>query len=233
MGFEIIRIGLPLAGMRMITTIGAFPFLFVLGTIGTPVVAAYAIGQRIMNLATIPGFGYATSASALVGQSLGKGDESEATEYGWQTLRLALATELSIAAFFFIFATPVARLFGTEHVALTALFIQIFSITVAGSAIMNAFQGCLRAAGDTTWPFYGAALGTGIRLIIAFLALPASYILVSIAGVDVAPGMGLGIVAIFLALIVDQYTKAAIVTIRFLSGKWKIIARRSNEAMST
>lgn len=227
--YEIIRIGTPLGGMRLIGTLGGFPFLFILGTLGTPVVAAYGIGQRVMNLATIPGFGYATSASALVGQSLGRGEESEATEYGWQTLRIALATELAIAAFFFVFATPVARLFGTAHVDLTATFIRVFALTVVGAAIAASLRGGLRAAGDTTWPFYAAVAGAGLRVGISLLALPATFIILTFYGIDFTPGLGLGVIAVFVAIVIDRYARATIIATRYASGKWKIIAQRSTE----
>jgi putative MATE family efflux protein len=43
---ELVRVSLPLAGTRLSRTFGRFPFLFLLGVLGTEVVAAYAIGRR-------------------------------------------------------------------------------------------------------------------------------------------------------------------------------------------
>jgi putative MATE family efflux protein len=51
---EIVRVALPLAGMRIAQTFGRFPLLFVLGVLGTPAVAAFAIGRRVMLFALMP-----------------------------------------------------------------------------------------------------------------------------------------------------------------------------------
>ncbi|MFC6723838.1 MATE family efflux transporter, partial [Halobium palmae] len=69
---EILRVGLPITGTQLGAIVARFPFLFVLGALGTNVVAAYAIGRRIVALARMPAFGYATASSTLVGQSLGR-----------------------------------------------------------------------------------------------------------------------------------------------------------------
>ncbi|MCG6957029.1 MAG: MATE family efflux transporter, partial [Gemmatimonadetes bacterium] len=78
---EIMRVGFPLAGTQLLRTIGRFPFLFILASIGTPIVAAYAIGRRVVLLALMPAWGFATAASTLVGQSLGAEAHARATRY--------------------------------------------------------------------------------------------------------------------------------------------------------
>ncbi|PSP78963.1 MATE family efflux transporter [Halobacteriales archaeon QS_1_68_20] len=225
---EIVRVGTPLAGTRLARTFGRFPFLFVLGTIGTPVLAAYAIGRRVMLLALMPAWGYSTAASTLVGQAIGGGDDREAAEYGWQTLRLALATQLLIAAVIVALARPIALVFGTEHVDLTVTFVRVFGLTVAGFAISRTMRGGLRGAGDTRWPFYGGVVGTYLlRLPIAALALPAGTAIV-VGDFSVPVGLGLGVTAIYLAIVADMYARAGINVYRFWTGKWKEVARRSN-----
>jgi Na+-driven multidrug efflux pump len=89
-------------------------------------------------------------------------------------------------------------------------------------------RGSLRGAGDTRWPLYAELLGSYlVRLPIAALALPAAFS-ISVAGYSFAPGMDLGYTAIFLALFVDFYAKAAVNTGRFWSGKWWGVAQRAS-----
>ncbi|WP_336001170.1 MATE family efflux transporter [Halorientalis halophila] len=222
---EIVRVGLPLAGMRLLQTFGRFPFLFVLGVLGTPVVAAYAIGRRVMLLALMPAWGYATAASTLVGQAVGAGEHDEATEYGWQTMRIALLTQLLFGAVLVVAARPVALAFGTQYPDLAVRFIRVFGVIVAGFSISRTMRGSLRGAGDTRWPLYGTFAGAYLfRLPVAALALPVGYG-VTIAGVSVAPGLGWGLPAVFAALIGDFYLKAAVNTARFWTGKWQGVAR--------
>ncbi|MFB6068752.1 MAG: MATE family efflux transporter [Halobacterium sp.] len=228
---EIVRVALPLAGTRLSRTVGRFPFLFVLGVFGPAVVAAYAIGRRVMLLALMPAWGYSTASSTLVGQRLGAGDPDEAAAYGWQTLRIALATQLLIGAAIFAAADPIARAFAAADRSLTVTFIRIFGLGVAGFSISRTLRGGLRGAGDTRWPFYGGLVGTYlVRLPLAFVALPVGYALsagpyalgpVSVPAVSVAPGMGFGLLAIYAAILGDMYARAAVNLARFKSGAWR------------
>jgi len=224
---EIVRVASPLAGMRLLQSTARFPFLFVLGVLGTPAVAAYAIGRRVMLLALMPAWGYGTAASTLVGQSLGAGDEDGASEYGRQVLRLGLVTQLLLAGALVLAARPIAAGFGTAHVGLTVDFIRVFGLVTAGFSISRTMRGSLRGAGDTRWPLYGTFVGSYlVRLPVAALALPAA-LSVTVAGVSFTPGLGLGYPAIYLALLGDFYTKAAVNAGRFYSGRWKAVARRA------
>ena len=229
---EIVRVALPLSGMRLLQTFARFPFLFILGVLGTPTLAAYAIGRRVMLLALMPAWGYATAASTLVGQHLGAGDEASATAYGWQTLRVALAVQLAIAAVLVAFARPIVSLFGTAYPDLATQFVRVFGLLVAGFSVSRTMRGSLRGAGDTRWPLYGTVLaGYCFRLPVATLALPTSFVLtVPLVGVSVSPGLGLGLPAIFVALVADFYLKAAVNTGRFWTGKWRDVARRATVA---
>ena len=225
---EILRVGLPLGGMRLLQTFGRFPFLFVLGALGTPVLAAYAVGRRVVLLAMMPAWGYSTASSTLVGQAIGAGDGDEATRYGWQTLRLAVATQLLIAAVVIAAAEPIVRLFNPDDVGLAVDFVRVFGVGVAGFSIDRVMRGALRGAGDTRWPLYGMFVGIFLlRLPVAFLALPAAYA-VTLGGLSLTPGLGLGLAAMFAAILLDLYVKGAINTLRFASGRWQAVAARSD-----
>jgi Na+-driven multidrug efflux pump len=211
-----------------VDTLGRFPFLFVLGVLGTPVVAAFAIGSRVVRLAMIPSWGYATAASALVGQHLGAEDEGNATRYGWDSLRVSLATQLLVAGVVAVLARPVVELFNTDTVGLSVQFVWVFALGIAANATFRTLQGALRGAGDTSWPLYGTLLGTGFRLVLSALALPAAY-QIGVGGLQVAPGVGLGLVGAFLAILVDWHARAVVNAVRFRSGAWRAVARRSAE----
>ncbi|MEF8884118.1 MAG: MATE family efflux transporter [Haloarculaceae archaeon] len=223
---EIVRVGAPLAGTRLVGTFGRFPFLFVLGVLGTPVVAAFAIARRVIMLAMMPSWGYSTASSTLVGQSLGAGDDDEATAYGWDTLRIALITQVLIAVVMAAFARPIATVFNTSDVGLTVEFIWVFALSVAGFSIARTMRGALRGAGDTSWPLYGKILGLVVRLAVTVLALPVGFA-VSLGAVSVAPGMGLGVLAVFVAVVLDFYIQAGVNTVRFTSGTWQEVARKA------
>jgi Na+-driven multidrug efflux pump len=223
----VVRVGLPLAGTRLSRTLGRFPFLFVLGAFGTGTLAAYAIGRRVMLLAMMPAWGYSTAASTLVGQHVGEGDEDGAAEAGWATLRVALATQLCIALVLVTLARPISLAFGSEHVADTVRFVRVFGLGVGAFAVSRTMRGGLRGAGDTTWPFYGTLAGTYLlKLPVAFLALPATMS-VGVLGVAFTPGLGFGVTAVYAAILLDMYFRAAVNAVRFKSGTWRVVARQS------
>ncbi len=223
---ELVRVSAPLAGTRLARTLGRFTFVFVLGTFGPAGIAAYGVGRRLL-LAMMPAWGYATAASTLVGQHVGSGNSDLADAYGWQVARIALATQLLIAAVLMAGARPIALAFGTDSVTLTADFIRVFGVGVAGFSLSRTMRGGLRGAGDTSYPFYGTMAATyALRLPIAFLALPVGTVL-TLGPVSLSPGLGLGYAAVFAAILVGIYTKAAVNTLRFRAGIWKRIARQS------
>jgi putative MATE family efflux protein len=225
---EIVRVGSPLAGTRLARTLGRFPFLFVVGAFGTGTLAAYAIGRRVILLAMMPAWGYSTAASTLVGQRVGQGDGDGAERYGWSTLRIALATQLLIAVVIVALARPISLAFGSDAVAETITFVRVFGLGVAGFAISRTLRGGLRGAGDTTWPFYGTMAGTYLlKLPLAFLALPSS-LAVGALGITVTPGLGLGVTAIYAAILVEIYFKALVNGVRFHSGAWRRVAAKSD-----
>jgi len=177
----------------------------------------------------MPAWGYSTAASTLVGQAIGGGDDREATEYGWQTLRIALATQLIMAVLLAFLARPITIAFGTQNVDLTVAFMLMFAVSVAGFSISRTMRGSLRGAGDTRWPFYGTLAGAWlVRLPIAFAALSPGQFTVAVLGTTLDPGLGLGAWGIFAAILADMYLRGLVNLVRFRSGKWQIIARESD-----
>ncbi len=231
-GWRLIRVGAPLAATRIVNSFSRFPFIWMLATIGTPVVAAYAIGRRVFQFALIPAWGYATASSTFVGQYLGADDERLATQYGWDSVRVAIVTQIVLAVVMVVAARQIIALFNTEAVELTVQFVQVFAVGIVGFSVFQTLQGALRGAGDTTWPLYGTLLGNGVRLGLGLLALPAMWV-ISVGSVSIGLGLDLGLVMIFLAILGDWYIRAIVNTVRFRSGQWKIVARRSDVGTPT
>ena len=180
-----------------------------------------------MLLALMPAWGFSTASSTLVGQSLGAGDPAEANEYGWQTLRLALLIQVVLAVAIIAAARPIVLAFDASNVDLTVTFVRVFGLSVAGFAVSRTMRGSLRGAGDTRWPLYGGILGTyAVRLPIAAVALPVGFT-IPIVGYSLSPGLGVGLLAIYVAILADMYTRAVVNVTRFASGAWKTIAENA------
>ena len=87
---RILRIGLPTAAEQFAWQLGLFVFLRVVAGFGTEPVAAYMIGVRILSFSFVPGLGFSTAASTLVGQHLGAGDARLAVRSGWRAAAAAV-----------------------------------------------------------------------------------------------------------------------------------------------
>ena len=109
-----------------------------------------------------------------------------------------------IAAAIFLAARPLAEVFGAGDVGLTVTFVRVFGVSVAAFSVARTFRGALRGAGDTRWPLYGGLVGTYVvRLPVVALALPTTFA-VSAFGLSVTPGLGLGLPAVFAAILGDM-----------------------------
>ena len=80
MGFFTGTLGIP----------AAFAFLAIVADFGTAAVSAYLIGVRILALSFVPGLGFSTAASTLVGQHLGAEAPEKAARSGWLANRGAM-----------------------------------------------------------------------------------------------------------------------------------------------
>lgn len=210
---DLIEIGTPLTFTNLARTGAQFPLLAIVALFGQDIVAAFVVARRIRGLMNTPGWGFSLASSSLVGQELGKNDESEARAYGRDVLTFAFATYLAAAAAVGLFAESVSRLFVEDPaiVPLVTVFVYVACVSVVFNGINGGATGPLRASGDTRWPFYGQLVG-----LYAF-ALPLAYV-----GATTA----LGIYGLYLALIVETLVPASITYYRYATGTWLEVSRR-------
>lgn len=207
---RILRIGLPTAIEQTIWQLGLILFLRVIAGYGTEAVSAYLIGVRILSFSFVPGIGFSTAASTLVGQYLGAERPEEASRFGWRSNLGAMIVMGSVGLTIIGFARPLAGLFGAagaETVALTVTFIYILGAVQPLMAVEFALGGALRGAGDTRFPLVAILTGLFVFRLGSAFTLQALY----------EPT----IVHIWLCLISDYAVKALMLAWRFGSGRWQ------------
>jgi Na+-driven multidrug efflux pump len=115
------------------------------------------------------------------------------------------------------FAPTIARFLidDDEVVRLTVVFIYIMALAQPLMAIEFSLGGCLRGAGDTRFPLLTTLVGlVGVRVVLAAIFTMA----------------GLTVEWVYAALIGDYIIKAAMLVMRFRSGRWKQIYTDSEDA---
>jgi putative MATE family efflux protein len=218
---QIVAIGTPAMGRRLVWTVTKFPMLAIVGLFGTQVVAAYVIARRIWGLMNTPGWGFGLASSSLVGQALGHNDEDIAESYGYEIVRFAVGVYLVSAAIVFVFSEPIVRVFVDSPtdpaVPIAVSLVSAACLAVVFQGVTGAAAGLLDASGDTRWSFYSQALG------MFCVAVPVAYI---------GATTWLGIWGLYISFVAETAVPAVLNYYRLASGEWKCISRQYRPSAS-
>jgi putative MATE family efflux protein len=209
---QLVRVSAPLVARRLADGLIVFPLLAIAATFGSGIVAALEVGRRVRGLAGGFTWGFAIAASTLVGQHLGRGDEREASAYGWAIARLSAAVYLPLAAAIAFLADPIAGLFVGDPAVRgpAAAFVVAAAVGIVPLGLNGSMTGALRGAGDTRVPLVATLVGRyGCALPIAALGV-------------VGP---LGVAALHVAFVVETLVPAVVNTHRFRSNAWRAVSR--------
>ena len=206
---RIFRIGWPAALEQILLQVAFILWVGMVVGFGTDVLAAHQIGLRIQMFAFMPGFGFAIAATALVGQNLGAKRPERAEASGWEAARWSVGIMGTTALGIFLAAPWLARVFiaDPEVIDWTVTFIRIHATSIPAVGLFFAIDGALRGAGDTKFPLLASMTGTwGVRV-------PLSFVLGFL--------LPFGIVGVWVALVVEYWVRATIITTYYRRGRWK------------
>ncbi|NLM37962.1 MAG: MATE family efflux transporter [Firmicutes bacterium] len=211
---RIFTIGLPAALEQFILQGGLMLFAKTVSTLGTLKFAAHQIGLNISGLSFAPSMAFGVAATTLVGQSLGAEKEEQAEDYAKIVHKIALAVAVFNGLLFVLFSHPMALVYTSDPVvsAEAAMVLKILSLALPGQSTQFALAGALRGAGDTMYPLYASALGIWVFRV----AVAAIFVRI----------FHWGLAGAWAAFVMDQYTRSAVVYLRFRSGKWKHVRLR-------
>jgi len=217
---RLVQVGTPLALRKVAQGGGRFPMMAIVAFFGPNVVAAYVVALRMRGLMNTPGWGFGLASSSLVGQALGRNDESDAEAYSHDALRFTVTVYVLVAVAILVGARPVSYLFvqDPELIPTTAALLRATCVSVVFHGLLNGALGPLRAGGDTTWPFYGQLAG------LFLFALPLAY-----AGAVTS----LGLWGVYLALVFETAVPAFVTYYRYHSRAWLAINRAYRAAQGS
>lgn len=206
---EVLSIGLPSALEQFVLQSGLMLFARTVSSLGTIGFAAHQIGLNICGLTFSPSMAFGVAATTLVGQSLGAKDEEKAKKYADMIHHMAMIVSCTMGGVFILFSFQLASLYTKDLAvaSMAAIILKIMALSQIGQSTQLSLAGALRGAGDTMYPLYASIFGIWIfRVFVA-------YIFVSV--------FHWGLIGAWVALALDQYTRAAVVYFRYRSGKWK------------
>ena len=181
----------------------------ILSVFGSPALAGYTIGMRVIMFALLPAFGLSNAAATMVGQNLGAGRPDRAEHAVWKAAQYNMIFLGTVGAIFLLGANGIASLFTRNPLvhpyAVSCLRIVSlgFLFYACGMVLTQAFNG----AGDTWTP-------TLINLGIFWVwEIPLAWWLSS--------HTTLGARGVFTALTVAYSLLAVVSAVLFRRGTWK------------
>jgi putative MATE family efflux protein len=214
---SIVRIGLPALAEQAIMRAGMIAYTKIVTSLGTALYATHMACMNIQGMSFMIGQAFAVSATAMVGQSLGKHRPDMADHYASRTRRIGMVVSILLALSFVFFGRQIIALYVGEGpdraqiIEMGALIMRMVAIMLPLQSSQFILAGALRGAGDT-------------RSIAVITFITVLLIRPGIAGVTVVI-LQWGLVGAWLALILDQIFRSLMVLMRYKTGKWKTVVK--------
>ena len=207
---RIFRVGLPAALEQLVMRSGQMVFVRIVSSFGTVVYAAHQVALNIESLTFMPGTGFQTASTALVGQSLGAKDPEKAERFGWQGVRVGLYLALLMSCVFFFLGKYLAMLYTDDQTVISLSSGALKIMAFAQPCLVTNFilVGALRERG---YPlgfvhYYGWHLG--VRVVVAYIF---------------AVIFDMGLYGAWIGMALDVTTRSLLALFRFRTGHWKKI----------
>ncbi len=205
---NVLKIGVPAGIERISITTGQVFLQKIIASLGTVSVAAHYLAVTAESISYMPAYGFATSATTLVGHSLGAKEKDEAIVYSRINTYFGIAVGVLCGSLFVLFPHVLISFFtkdaavieqGSSALRIMGFVEPLFCLTIV-------VIGVLRGAGDTKLPLLAAVTGMWVvRLTSAWFFVYA---------------MGLGLNGAWFGMAIDISVRSVILSIRYFKKKW-------------
>jgi putative MATE family efflux protein len=217
---QILDIGLPSSAARVGSSlgfVGLMALIYAFGNVVPP--AAYGVGQRVIQMTNLGIWGFAGSATTMVGQNIGAEQKSRAEKIVRQTVLVSGAIMVVLSIGIFFVREPVVSVFLSSDidkfdavVAEASRFIAIFVVSIPFFGWFRIFDSTYRGTGHTK-----AAMAFSLSRIL-IMRLGFSYFLAFPA---FGFGLDLGLVGIWIGMTLSNIASAGVSYLYFRTGRWK------------
>lgn len=218
---SILRIGVPNGIENTMFQFGRLMTSSLVSLLGTVSIAANAAALSLANFQYTTGGAIQSSMVAVVGRCVGAEKKDQAKHYTWLLLGIAYVAIISVVVILSVFATPLLSLYGlsgeTSDVARRLLLYQ-GAVSVFIWPIGFCLPPAFRAASDVKFTMLVSTFSMWIfRVALAYVMALET---VSIFGIFSFPGLGMGVMGVWVAMTVDWVFRTILFLWRLLSGKW-------------
>jgi len=154
---KIFKIGLPAAIGHSTTAFGFVLVMAIIGRVSNPetVIAAYGVGDKMINIIFIVVDGLGTGIVTLIGQNLGANLIDRVEEIARKSLRVVFLITLLEAALVFTLRIPLLKLFipGRPDIIAEGIhFLTIFTLGIPFFGLIGAIMALFRGSGHNVQP---------------------------------------------------------------------------------
>lgn len=218
---RILRIGVPNGIENAMFQFGRLLTQSLISSMGTAVIAANAVALTVSNFQYMTGTACSSAMVTVVGRCIGAGEKQQAKRYSRILLALNYVALWAVILVTAIFLSPIVSSFDLSDASASLakqliLYHAAFAAAIwpIGFMLPSAF----RASGDVRFSMIISMLSMWLFRVAGgyVLALPT----VSVFGLFSFPGLGMGIMGVWVAMTVDWVFRVSFFLWRYLSGRW-------------
>ncbi|UYW75136.1 MATE family efflux transporter [Pseudocitrobacter faecalis] len=205
---SILQYGLPSAGENLSYAGSQLVVTAIIALLGTEALTTKIYASSISQFVALFAMSIGQASQIIIGRAIGARELDTAYRQGMRSWRIGLFIALLVSALLATFARPIMALFTpSETIIEMARVLFMYSILLElGRATNIIVISSLNSTGDVRFPFI-----CGI-IVMWIVSLPFSYVL----GISA----GLGLVGVWLAYIIDEGVRAALMYRRWQSRIW-------------
>lgn len=204
-----VEVGFPVALERVGLCLGQVVFSSLVTRLGTIALAAHSIAITAEEAFYIPGYGMQSAAATLVGNAVGEKDEKKLMNVSLTTTFIAVVLMTLTGTLLFLLPDRMMSIFTRDQTVIatgaSALRIVALSEPMFGALII--FEGIFNGLGDTKVPFFISMFSMWCVRVLS------TYLCVSV--------FGLGLEAVWLCMIADNFVRFMLLLIRYIRGSWR------------
>jgi putative MATE family efflux protein len=168
----ILRVGLPNVLDQASTSFGFVVMMGLVAGFGTTVVAAYTVGNRIINLINVVSWGAGSALVAMIGQNLGAENYERAAQVARRGITATFLALVGLYGVTLLLRRPMFAMFVSDPNVIHegVWYIAIFGISIPFFGLFDASAAVFRGAGHTVPPMIMAIVRLwGLRVFLAWL----------------------------------------------------------------
>ncbi|MBE6553466.1 MAG: MATE family efflux transporter [Ruminococcaceae bacterium] len=217
---SILRIGVPNGIENGMFQFGRLMTQSLVSSLGTTAIAANAVALTLANYQYMPGNALGGVIIPVVGRCVGAGEQKQAKYYSRLFVGATYVLIWLVVLVTVLFAKPIISVYdlSAESAALTHQLVIYHCITASLIwPIAFTLAVPFRAASDVRFPLVISVFSMWVFRVAFSYVFALEHI--SLFGVTI-PGLGLGVLGIFIAMTLDWIFRAVLFLYRYLSGKW-------------